>query len=1003
VSVLRALNPDFHTATAVVGLTVQPVNAPPAVGDPAYSVVDVDHATGTVDGMVHATDPDDDTLTYTVADGPDDGTVSVDSATGTFSYTPTAAARLAASQLGATPADKTDTFTVNVSDGRAVTAVTVTVQVTQLDNEVVQTITTGEDPADVIVRPDGRFVYVSNFNSNYLTVIDTATGQVSIITHADGPVGARDMAFNDDGSRLYVSETGTGTISIIDTSTNTRIGGIVQPEVTGELTVIGDRLYITDVLTDTVAVLDPTTGAVIDTIDVGRNPTEIALSPDRTKMYVTNLVDGTISVIDLSTATPTVTSIFVGLHPISTAVSPDGGRLYVTLAQPEAPDSVVVIDLATGATTPIEVSRIPFDVAVTPDGKRAYVPTIEFDGEVLVIDTETNTVVDTIDAVGHEVAISPDGTHVFVIAPTGGVHVISVIPGADLTPLAANTLAVPAASQVNLAAALSSQTDLGLVGLVGGLLHLLFNNTPTIDYNPADNSQDAEGVVTGTLNTADANGDTLIHTVTQAPAHGTVTLRADGGFTYTPDPGFAHTGGTDSFNVTVSDDTYFHLAHIGGGHTASATIEITVTPVNDPPAVGDPEFTIVTVNPDTGVITGTVNVTDPDGDGLSYSLSTAPDPAKGVVEVDPATGDWTFTPTFEARLKASDVNATPADQQVSFAISASDGLASTPVAVIAPVQPLAIASNIPLGDFPEELAITPNGSRVYVTNHSSNNVSVIDTATNIVIATIPIAQGPEGVAATPDGTRVYVASISDIVSVIDTATNTVTATIDLSPDPNTVEVLGDVAISPDGSRAYVTHFAGEVTVIDTATNTVVTTFTAGIHASRVAVRPDGARLYVSNFQEGTVTVVDTATYTVVTTIPVTDFPDDIVVSPDGSRVYVGDDEVTVIDTATNTVVATIDVPDSRGVAVSPDGTYLFVANINFNSVSVVDTATNTVVANIPVGGNGPWRVAVSPDGTRAYVIDFGNDGTLTVIALDGAGLSAAAANSGDAQSSSISA
>ena len=40
-----------------------------------------------------------------------------------------------------------------------------------------------------------------------------------------------------------------------------------------------------------------------------------------------------------------------------------------------------------------------------------------------------------------------------------------------------------------------------------------------------------------------------------------------------------------------------------------------------------------------------------------------------------------------------------------------------------------------------------------------------------------------------------------------------------------------------------------------------------------------------------------------------------------------------------------------------------------NTVSVIDTATNTVVATIPVGGN-PFGVAITPDGTRAYVTDF---------------------------------
>jgi YVTN family beta-propeller protein len=65
----------------------------------------------------------------------------------------------------------------------------------------------------------------------------------------------------------------------------------------------------------------------------------------------------------------------------------------------------------------------------------------------------------------------------------------------------------------------------------------------------------------------------------------------------------------------------------------------------------------------------------------------------------------------------------------------------------------------------------------YVTNRGSNSVSVIDTASNTVVATIPVGAFPEGVAITPDGTRAYVTNESNTVSVIDTATNTVVATI----------------------------------------------------------------------------------------------------------------------------------------------------------------------------------------------------------------------------------
>jgi YVTN family beta-propeller protein len=78
---------------------------------------------------------------------------------------------------------------------------------------------------------------------------------------------------------------------------------------------------------------------------------------------------------------------------------------------------------------------------------------------------------------------------------------------------------------------------------------------------------------------------------------------------------------------------------------------------------------------------------------------------------------------------------------------------------------------------------------------------------------------PDGVAVTPDGSKVYVANcIGNSESVIATATNTVTTIT----DPSFGEAMG-VAVSPDGSKVYVSNYAGNtVSVIATATDTVTT-------------------------------------------------------------------------------------------------------------------------------------------------------------------------------------
>src|SRR6266851_2986828 len=97
------------------------------------------------------------------------------------------------------------------------------------------------------------------------------------------------------------------------------------------------------------------------------------------------------------------------------------------------------------------------------------------------------------------------------------------------------------------------------------------------------------------------------------------------------------------------------------------------------------------------------------------------------------------------------------------------------VSVIDTATNMVIGSPIPVGFNPLGVAVTPDGSTVYVANRNASTVSVIDTATNIVIGSpIPVGSGPVGVAVTPDGSTVYITNQrANTISVIDTATNTV--------------------------------------------------------------------------------------------------------------------------------------------------------------------------------------------------------------------------------------
>jgi VCBS repeat-containing protein len=162
-------------------------------------------------------------------------------------------------------------------------------------------------------------------------------------------------------------------------------------------------------------------------------------------------------------------------------------------------------------------------------------------------------------------------------------------------------------------------------------------------------------------NDSDADGDPLTAVLAVPPAHGALTLDAAGAFVYTPTLNWS---GADAFTYVASD----------GVLTATATVGITVTAVNDAPVAADDAYTttedVVLTVAAPGVLG---NDSDVDGDPLTAVLA-AP-PAHGAVALD-AAGAFVYTPT----LNWSGV--------VTFTYRANDGLAdSNPATVTITVTP----------------------------------------------------------------------------------------------------------------------------------------------------------------------------------------------------------------------------------------------------------------------------------------------------------------------------
>ncbi|MDD2898239.1 MAG: Ig-like domain-containing protein [Desulfuromonadaceae bacterium] len=261
-------------------------------------------------------------------------------------------------------------------------------------------------------------------------------------------------------------------------------------------------------------------------------------------------------------------------------------------------------------------------------------------------------------------------------------------------------------------------------------------------------------------------------------------------------------------------------------------------------------------------------------------------------------------------------------------------------------------------------------NRAYVANNGSKTLSVIDTASNSVVATVDVGIGPQGVAINANANRVYMAnSGSNTVSVVDTSINAVVATIDIGSRPMGIDV------NPSTNRAYVVNsYSNTLSVIDTINNRVVTTINVGLGPQAIALNRSTNLAYVTNSTGNSVSVIDTANNSLVATIPVGTGPQGVVVLPASNRAYVANsnsNSISVIDTTSNAVVTTINTGTKPlGLAVNPDVKRVYVANSNSNSMSVIDTTENTVVATIALG-IAPQAVAVNTATNKAYVTTSG--------------------------------
>jgi YVTN family beta-propeller protein len=185
------------------------------------------------------------------------------------------------------------------------------------------------------------------------------------------------------------------------------------------------RIYVTNQLDNTASVIDGDTHKIVATVRVGVSPAQMAVSPDRKSVYVANTGSDTVSVLNtVDNSVARTIALPRRSRPTDAALSPSGRYLYTADG---GANRVSVLDTRfRRVVTSVRVGTQPLGVAVAPDGKTVYSAN-SGSGDVSVIDARTNRVVRAIPTgrFPSGVAVTPDGASLYVTNELSGVTVIN--------------------------------------------------------------------------------------------------------------------------------------------------------------------------------------------------------------------------------------------------------------------------------------------------------------------------------------------------------------------------------------------------------------------------------------------------------------------------------------------------------------------------------------------------------------------------------------------------
>lgn len=298
------------------------------------------------------------------------------------------------------------------------------------------------DPIGVVYDPGTNDFYVSNYTpgdaTGSLTAINGSTNKVvSVMNVGMNPAG---LVYDPSNGYLFLIDSYYRNVSVIDPSNGKFIANITLvsvPKTTGLMAgpapggiaydpVDGD-VYFVDMYCSSnsysnVFVINATTHNVVRTWTVGRGAFRVAFNPIDNEVYVTNVNSGNISVIN--TTTDSISSLYIDAGPAGMQYVPSSGTLYV--ANPVR-NEVSVINTSTDLIcSNITVGNAPFSLVTDSQNGYIYI-TNKYSNNVSILNPQTKKVTGSIDVGSEPDGIAYDSNNGFLYVANSGSNNVSVI------------------------------------------------------------------------------------------------------------------------------------------------------------------------------------------------------------------------------------------------------------------------------------------------------------------------------------------------------------------------------------------------------------------------------------------------------------------------------------------------------------------------------------------------------------------------------------------------